>query len=116
MGTGLGFYRPGSVKNLEEDLLVHERTAAEANTQASWIHGPLGSIITFHHLAFIIYLILYHLIFIVLEFRQQLCVKRGLGARRVKHRIWLSDIQWLCSHDLFLTGQATFDCFLAVFG
>jgi len=35
VGTGLGFYWPGSVKNLEEDLLAHERMAAEANTQAS---------------------------------------------------------------------------------
>jgi len=35
VGMGLGFYWPGSVKNLEEDLLVHEQTAAEANTQAS---------------------------------------------------------------------------------
>jgi hypothetical protein len=32
MGKGLGFYWPGSVKNLEDDLVAHERAAAEVNT------------------------------------------------------------------------------------
>lgn len=35
VGEGLGFYWPGSVKNLEEDLLAHEHAASEANTPTS---------------------------------------------------------------------------------
>lgn len=32
VGEGLEFYWPGSIKNLEDDLLVHDRAAAEANS------------------------------------------------------------------------------------